>query len=165
MRGLSAAAKQAMFAPQTGEAFIVLLTFSHPSLTDDIRVASDNLTDLPVAGGKGVISNGLEYVYCPFAFQLPQEDNTGLASASLTVDNIDRRITQAVRQANSAIDVKIQIILASSPDLVEISLDDFQLRRCSYNALTITGDLTLEYFDQEPFPSKRFTPADFPGMF
>ena len=40
-RDLSLTAKQAINAPETGEAFIILLTIDHPSLSAPIRVSSD----------------------------------------------------------------------------------------------------------------------------
>lgn len=165
MRNLSNAARAAIFAQQTDEAFIVLLTISHPNFTDDIRLSSDSFEVLPDAGVRGVVSRGDEFIYCPFSFQLPNEDDTGVARAQLSVDNVDRRVTQAVRSADSAVSVKIEVVLASDPDSVEMSLEDFQMAQASYDALTVSGELSMQYFDTEPFPAKRFTPSDFPGIF
>lgn len=165
MRNLSNAARQAIFAQQTEEAFVVLLTISHPNFTDDIRLASNPQEVLPDAGVRGVISNGLEYVYFPFSITLPNEDDTGVARAQLSVDNVDRRVTAAIRSADSSVAVKIEIVLASDPDSVEMSLDGFQMAQATYDALTVSGELSMQYFDLEPFPSKRFTPSDFPGIF
>lgn len=164
-RPLSNAAKQAMFLQQTDEVFIILLTISHANFTDDIRVSSDSFEVLPVAGVRGVVSNGMEYIYVPFTINLPQQDDTGTAKANISVDNVDREIVAAVRSANSAISVKIEIILASNPDNIEISIDNFKLESVNYDAFTVSGDLSMDYYGLEPFPAKRFTPSDFPGLF
>lgn len=165
MRPLSNAAKQALYAQQTSEVFIVLLTISHPSFLDDIRISSDPYELLPSAGVRGVVSNGLEFPFLPFSISLPQQDDTGTSRASISIDNVDRRMVAAVRSANSALRIKIEVVLASDVNNVEISMDDYRLERVTYDAFTISGDISVEYFDLEPYPSKRFTPSDFPGIF
>lgn len=164
-RNVSNAFKQAVFAQQTSEAFILLATISHPSFTDDIRVASDPYEDLPIAGVKGVISDGLEYVYLPFTITLPAQNDTGIARASISIDNVNREIVNAVRRATSALEVSMQVVRASDVNTPEVLVSDFRLERITYDALTVSGEITVEYYDLEPFPSKRFTPSDFPGMF
>ena len=164
-RPVSNAFKAAIYAQQTSEVFIVLATISHPSFEDDIRAASDPFELLPDAGVRGVVSRGLEYVYMPFVINLPAQDDTGIARASLSIDNIDRRIVAAVRSASSALNVSFEIVLASDVDTPELSVQDFRLERVTYDAFTVSGDISMEYFDLEPFPARRFTPSDFPGLF
>lgn len=165
MRNVSNEFKASVFSQQTDEVFIALITISHESFTDDIRVASDPFELLPTAGERGVVSNGLEYIYLPFRLVLPSEDDTGVARARLEMDNVDRRAVAAIRNANSSLSVNIDIVLASDVDNVEMSVQDFRLEKVRYDALTISGDLTVEYYDLEPFPYQRFTPSAFQGMF
>lgn len=165
MRTLSTNAKKALFSQQTSEVFVVLLTISHSSFDRDVLISSDSYELLPIAGVRGIISRGQEYVYIPFEISLPTEDDSTTARATLSVENVGRELMEAVRSADSAVRVKIEVVLASSPDTVEISIDDFQLNTITYDAFTVSGDLTVEYYDLEPFPSLRFTPGDFPGMF
>lgn len=164
-RPLSNVAKQAIFAQQTDEAFIVLVTITHPSFVQDIRVASDPYELLPIANVRGVVSRGEEYLYMPFTISLPVQDATNIARAAISVDNIDRQIVAAVRGADSALNITIEVVLASDVDTVEVSIEDFKLERVTYDAFTVSGDISVEYYDLEPFPSKRFTPSDFPGLF
>lgn len=164
-RPLSNAFKTAVHAQQTSEVFIMLATISHPQFTDDIRLASDPFEDLPDAGVRGVVSRGLEYIYLPFNINLPAQDDTGVARASLSIDNISREIVAAVRSANSALAITLEIVLASDVDTPEVTVQDFRLESVTYDALTVSGDLSVEYYDLEPFPARRFTPSDFPGLF
>lgn len=164
-RTLSNAAKAALYAQSTDEAFIILITINHSTFTDPVRVASDPLELLPVAGVRGVVSRGEEFVFLPFNIELPAQDDSGVAKARLSVDNISREIVAAVRTATSALSINIEIVLASDPDTVEVSIEDFRLDRVTYDALTVSGDISVEYFDLEPFPARRFTPSDFPGLF
>lgn len=164
-RQISNAAKAAMFAQSTSEAFIMLVTITHSSFTDDVRVCSDPFEDLPVAGVKGVISNGDEYIFMPFSISLPSQDDTGVARAQISIDNISREIVAAVRQADSSLSITIEIVLSSDVDTVEVSIPDFRLDRVTYDAFTVAGDISVEYFDLEAFPARRFTPSDFAGLF
>lgn len=165
MRTLSAAAKQAALAQQTGEVFVILMRISHPNFAQDILLSSDPTQVLPIANVRGTVSNGEEYVYLPFTIQLPQQDGEGISRAKVQIDNIDRRMVEAVRTADSSLSVDVSIVLASQPDIIEVSIPDFKIEHVTYDALTISGDLSLEYYDLEPFPHLRFTPSNFPGMF
>lgn len=164
-RQLSNAAKQAMYAAQTKEVFIILMTIDHPVFDKPIRLTSDPFEVLPEAGVRGVVSRGEEYVYLPLTINLPTEDDTGVSKANISIDNIDRRIVEAVRRANSALAVSIEIVLASDVDNVEISVPDFRLERVQYDVFTVSGEISMEYFELEPFPARKFTPSDFPALF
>lgn len=165
MRQLSNAAKQAVYSQETSEVFIILLTITSPDFLEPIRISSDSTELLPLANVRGTLSRDEEYVYLPFAIELPQQDETGVARAKISIDNIDRRMVQAVRTATSALSITVEIVLASSPDVLEMSVEDFRMERISYDALTISGDLSVEHFDLEPYSKLRFTPSNFPGMF
>jgi len=162
---VSDALKETVFAPETDEVFIILITVTGNDLATPIRIANDPMVLLPVAGVRGVISRGEEYIYLPIDIQLPQQDDTGIARARLTIDNVDRLIVEGARKASKGLSVTIEIVMASDPDTVEVSVPDFRFERVRYNALTISGDISLEYFDLEPFPSGRFTPSKWPGIF
>lgn len=164
-RNVSDNLKQAVFAQETSEVFITLVTITHPDFADDIRIASDPFELLPVAGVKGVVSRGDEYIFLPFNISLPAQDDTGIARANISIDNISREIVAAVRTASSALTITIEIVLSSDVDSPEVTVQDFRLDRVTYDAFTISGDISVEYFDLEPFPSGRFNPSDFPGLF
>lgn len=164
-RPLSNAAKQAIFAQQTSEVFIILVTIAHETFDNPIRVCSDPFEVLPDAGVRGIVSRGDEYVFLPFSIELPVQDDSGVARASISVDNITREIVQYVREATSALSITIEVVLASDPDTPEITVADFKLERVTYDALTVSGEISVEYYELEPFPARRFTPSDFPGLF
>lgn len=164
-RPLSNAAKQAIFAQQTSEVFIILVTIAHETFDNHIRVCSDPFEVLPDAGVRGIVSRGDEYIFLPFSIELPVQDDSGVARASISVDNITREIVQYVREATSALSITIEVVLASDPDTPEITVADFKLERVTYDALTVSGEISVEYYELEPFPARRFTPSDFPGLF
>jgi hypothetical protein len=165
MRSVSATLKEAAFSQQTDVVFIYLVTITAPNLTQPILITSDSFELLPVAGGRGVVSRGDEYVYLPFELSLPNEDDTGIGRAKITIDNVSREIVQAVRGSSGKIGIKIEIVLSTDVDTPEVVLDNFILDSINYDALTVTGEISVQYYDLEPYPSRRFTPSDFPAMF
>lgn len=157
--------KQAAYAQETDQVFIALLTITSDELTEPIYIASDPYQMLPVANVYGVVSQGHEFVFLPFDITLPRDDKTGTVSAKIEIENIDREIVAVVRSIRKPAMMKIQVVMSRDVEEIELEFADFQLRNVSYDAEWIQGDLTLDYWGLEPFPSGRFTPSGFPGLF
>ena len=155
-RTLSLSARQALFSAETGDAFLILLTLSHPSLIDPIRVSSDAVDTL---------SRTLLFTAFPFDLVIPDDTQGTGPRARLVIDNIDRSIVSALRGITSAPSALIEIVRTADPDTVEASFPDFKLTNVVYDALSVSGDLTVEDFTAEPWPQAVFSPANFPGMF
>lgn len=159
--------KQVGYAQETDEVFIVLVTLDSDELEEPIRIASDPLQKLEDLGDDiyGVISNGDTYIFMPYDIWLPRDDKTGAVSAKMSIENIDRRIVETARSVTKPVNVAMKCVLASDPDTIEIEFDNFQLSNVKYDVMTVDGDLTLNYWGLEPFPSSTFTPSNFPGLF
>lgn len=154
-RSLSPAARQALFAQQTGEAIIILLTLTEASLPAPIRVCT---------AGEDVVSNGETYQHFPFEITMPDDTADAPPTVRLTIDAVDRQIIEAVRSVGGAITVEMQIVFSSDLDQVEVIPGEFKLNEVEYSALTIEGTLSFEPILDEPYPADTFTPAKFPGM-
>ena len=159
--------KQAAYAQETDEVFVILLTLDSDELEEPIRLCSDPVGPLPALGDDiyGVESNGDTYIFVPFDVWLPRDDKSGTISAKISIENVDRRIVGTARSVTKPVNVKIQGILASDPDNIEVEFDHFELSNVNYDVMSVEGDLTLNYWGLEPFPSHCFTPANFPGLF
>lgn len=155
-RTLSPTAQQAINAPETGEAFIVLLTIDHPGFTQPIRVSSDAVD---------TVSRGNTFIAFPFTLSLPDDTDDRPPRARLSIDNIDRQVIQAIRSINSAPSVLIEIVRGADPETVEAAFPDFQMREIGYDVVVVEGVLALEELEGEPYPARVFSPADFPGLF
>lgn len=165
MRSLTPAALASINAQTTDECYITLVTITSDALVDPLRVADDPFELLPVAGQKGVVSRGDEYVFLPFDLSLPNQDDTGIGRAKITIDNVSREIVQAIRQTAGQINLKIEIVLATDVDTPEVALDNFILDSVNYDSLTITGSISVQYYDLEQFPQGSFNPSQFSGLF
>ncbi len=155
-RILSEQARQSLYAPETEDIFLILLTISHEGMSGPVRVTSDAVD---------TVSRGNSFVPFPFDLVLPDDQENRSPRARLVIDNIDRQIVQALRDIATAPAVLIEIVRAADPDVVEARFVDFRLTNVSYDAFRVEGDLTIEDFTSEPFPAAIFSPNLFPGLF
>lgn len=153
-RSLSAAAVASLNAPQTGEVWLVLLTIANAGMTT-IRVVNNT---------EDIVSRGNTYQAFPFELELPGEDPDSPSSARLRIDNVDKRIVEAVRSISTPPEVTIEVILASQPDTVEIAYSSLTMRSVEYDVNSVRGELVFESIYSEPV-TLTITPNRFPGLF
>jgi len=156
MRQLSSDMLRDLFSGETDEAILALVTIEHSSLSEPIRVSSDSVE---------TISNGNTFLPLPFEYTFPSQDDESEIVAKLKIDNVDRQITKAVRNVQSAPTVSTQIVRGSDPDVIEAEFPNFKLTNVTYNKYTVEGTLTLESPVSQPFPGDSFTPFNTPGVF
>jgi hypothetical protein len=166
-RTASATFKNAVYASETGEVAVLLITMDHASLSDPIRISTDNADTFTVDGQtvRGTISRGENYLFCPIDVALPDDSYESISQATLRIDNVNRDILYAIRLLTSAPTVTMEVVLASSPNTVEASFPNFSLGSVTANAESVEGVLTLGCFLGEPFPGGSMNPSNFPGMF
>ena len=166
-RSVSSDFRVAVYAQSTSEIPVLLVTISHDNLSVPIRVSTDNADTFDVDGTetRGTVSNGENFIFYPMQITLPDDSEESVTSANLVIDNIDRTIMQEIRQMTDSPTVTMQLVLASSPDVVEAEFDNFKFDSISADALTITGQLSLGHFHREPFPGTSMLPSNFAGLF
>jgi Domain of unknown function (DUF1833) len=156
-RVLSSAALAALNAQETSQVVVVLLTISHASLPGPICVCSDS---------RPVTSNGQVFLSVPFALTLPDDREDQIPHATLVIDNCDRTVVAAIRSiGNVPATLKIQIVLASTPDTIEVEYPPLTMRQVVYDALSVSAQLAFEDVLNEGFPGDLVTPATVPGAF
>ena len=162
--------RAAAYAQETGRVPIALITLSHPSLADDIRISTDPTqrieeftTDLDVV--YGTISNGLTYLFLPVRIKLPDETEEGPGDMTLEIDNIHRAYIEAIRSVFTPITCQVDIVMDNALDTIDASWPEFNLTQIKYNDTIITGTLTIETLVTEPYPAHSFIPSYFPGIF
>lgn len=155
---------EAITARSTEEVFLFLLTIDHDDLAEPIYVTNDTKETLS-NGQLGVTSNGIEFTYIPFKFALPTLEKDSIPTTSISMDNITREIVAVLTNISTPPSVRIQIALSSQPDIIEYDLEGFKIATVEWDAMSITGTLTVEQYFNEPYPSVRFTPSRFPGLF
>lgn len=168
MRSLSSAALKAMFSEETGDYPIMLLTIAHATLPTPVRVSSDptqrlSATDTEVV--YGTVSRSTQYIWIPFQLTLPGESDDSTPRAAISIDNVSRELTSVIRNLDSPPTVGMELVMASSPDVVEAAWPDFDVSPIDMDELSISGTLTLDLLIGEPFPGGTMTPGYFPALF
>jgi hypothetical protein len=156
MRTLSSAALASGNAAQTDEVWLALVEITHDDLVTPIRVVNNT---------EDITSNGNTFVGYPFDIVLTDDVDDSPPTASIEIDNVDRDILDTIRTITTAPDVKIQIILASQPDTIELEIDGMQLVNVEADATTIQGNLQFTNILDQKFPQFSFVPSLFPALF
>ncbi|HRF08488.1 MAG TPA: DUF1833 family protein [Xanthobacteraceae bacterium] len=145
----SARATEQAIAQHAEDPFIVLLTISHPSLAAPYRFARNR---------EKIISNGETFGAAYFEIELPG-DGDAAPQATITVANIDRRIGQALERlpADDNTICTIDIVLASTPDIIERRWEQFTLQEASWDSMALQGKVGRAMLYDEPWPNLRVT--------
>lgn len=156
-RSLSLAALQAAQAEETEQVYLYLLTLSHSDPAFE--------TKRYVRNGADIVSRGEIFTGTAFDVHLPIEDDEELPELTVTWDNVDRRDVEAIRSLQGPPTVTLEVVLASSPDTVELGPIDMELRSARYDALTIGGTVGQDPLLHLPYPADTYNQADYPGIF
>ena len=153
-RSLTTGARASIFAEQTGEVWLALLTISGTGMTT-IRVVNNN---------EDIVSRGNTFQWLPFDIVLPPEEADSVPKAVLRIDHVDKRVVEAVRSITVPPTVMIEVIMASDPEHPELTLDNLILRNVQFEGGYVTGELLYESIYTEPL-TYTMTPSRFPGLF
>jgi hypothetical protein len=145
-----------LFAQESDDPFLMLFTFTHPTFVGPIRFVN-NKSD--------IVSRGDNYVAFPVRVVLPPEDGESERTVSIEFDNVSQELTDELRSITTPIDVKIELVLASAPDDIEITLDELKLQAIQYNSKRVTGTLVMDGFLNIGLTSETYTPTNYPGLF
>jgi hypothetical protein len=144
----------AIYQTSTNEAFLWLLTITTSNET--IRLVN-NMED--------VVSRGDNYTAYPFNISLPVEDGSKQLSLSLTIDNVDQVLIEAIRGFLEPPVMKLELVLSSDFDTVEKKIDFLRLGQVEYDQLQIRGQLKPNNVLGNAFPATSYDPAQFPALF
>lgn len=165
MRVLSLNFREALFAEASGEVVVFLLTITHPELADPIRLTTDpteRKSDTPLV--YRTMSRGEEYLYVGVDITLPDEQDKAPPASKLTIANVTRELIPLARSVSTPPAVKIEAVLASALDDVEMVWPAMDMTNLTYDAASLQFDLTMDALVTEPYPSGTFSPAAFPGL-
>lgn len=144
-----------LYYQNSDDPFLILVTLSHPSFTT-IRLVNNS---------ENVISNGNVFQAFPMKIRLPVDDGETNREAQIEFDNVSLEILSEIRTVSTFIDVKIELILASSPDDIQISFEELKIQSVNYDKQKISARLFLDNFLNTALPSERYGATNFQGIF
>jgi hypothetical protein len=167
---MSPDAIRAIFSPEADSDLLFLLTIYDPSnpstvvarLCDGFTKRISETADEVIYG---VTSRSQDFTFLPMEISLPTEEEAQAPRCSIVLRDVTRYVIPIVRTIVGPPTVKMELVLSKTPDTVEASFTGFYISNFSYNADSVTADLSMIDYEREPFPMHSFTPAYFPGMF
>ena len=165
-RTVSETFRRALYAAQTDEVIVALLTITHDDLAEPVRLSTDateRLSADPLS--YGTTSRGEVYQFVPISVVLSGETDDAPPQVALEVDNVDQSLITMVRSITAPASVAIEIVLASDPDTGEIEFPAMLTGSADYDAEVVRFSLEVDSLASEPFPGTSFVPSMFPGLF
>ncbi len=146
-----------LFAQESHDPFLILVTLSHASFSQDITLANNS---------ENIVSRGITFLSFPMRIVLPIDDGESSRNCQIEFDNVSLALISQLRTiTNSDIRVKLEMVLASIPNVVQMSLEDFKIGSISYDKIKIQAELVSDNFMDFGLTSERYQPSNFPGIF
>ncbi|AWI83071.1 hypothetical protein CEW88_04975 [Alloyangia pacifica] len=172
MRRVSLNARTAFDAATTSEVEVVLFQFEHSALPAPIRISTDPTVRLsadPLMYGTRSTWLGSNPTTEPFLFvlasaELPGDQEDAPPAAQLVLENVDNRIADQLRSVVRRATVHMAVVLASSPNDVEVEYRNLKLISSEGDAGEITLQVSRQPIEEEVVPMDRFTRDRFPGL-
>lgn len=152
-----------------GDVLLHTVELRHPVFTAPVRVvnayADQTLTleaTAPVDGGQAVTFQAMA-----FQFELPGQEAGRLPRLKLALDGVSREIAGALDQAVADIapvDMTYREWRASDPLTVHNRIGGFVIARARVTATRVEADCEFRNLANVPFPRRRYTVAEFPGL-
>lgn len=143
-----------IFKQESEDPFLTLVTISSGSFV--YRLVNNT---------EDISSRSNLYRAFPMKVTLPVDDGESVKDFNLVLDNASLTLIGALRSITSPIQCKIEMILASMPDTVQLSYEDLLIRAINYNGRSITAKVSLDNFLTVAMTSEKYTPSNYPGLF
>ncbi|MCY4318358.1 MAG: hypothetical protein OXE76_04040 [Alphaproteobacteria bacterium] len=152
----SAAFRQGRFAARSSDTLRALLTIAHPDLAT-VRLVDDVFTPLRSNGQS--FENGRR-----FDATLPIDDDRA-PRGEIVIDDRFGNLGRSLIALDSPPTARIQMVLASAPDTVEVDFGALEMRDLVATRVQVSATLGLPDLARESFPEHSFTPEFAPGVF
>lgn len=152
---LSAELLAQLYYQNADDPFLTLITLTHSNF-GVVRLVNNSVN---------ITSRGQTFQAFPFKLRLPTDDGETAREVAIEFDNVSLELLDEIRTATTNIDVKIEMILASIPDEVQISLEELKIQNVEYNKNKISARLFMDGFLNTSMTSESYTPSLYPGLF
>ena len=172
MRRVSLNARLMQDAEDSAEIYVVLFEITHPDLPMPIRLSSDNadrISTEPLVYGTRSSWRGADpatdpYLWVVASALVPSDIEDASAAGQIVLEALDREMVRLVRSFVTRAHIRMAVVLASSPDLVEAEWGEMLISSAEIDASEITLKFGREEIEAEMFPGGRMTRGRFPGQ-
>nr|WP_321459597.1 hypothetical protein [uncultured Cohaesibacter sp.] len=172
-RTVSKAARQSFDDATTSEGEVALFVFEHPMLETPLRLSTDpteRISADPPTYGTRSTWDGADPATDPYLFvlmsaELPGDQEDTQAAPVIVLENVDNDIAALLRSFTDLATVHMAVVLATSPNFVEVEYRDMKLLSADGNAQEVRLSISRRPVEDETVPMDRFTKDRFPGMF
>lgn len=145
-----------LFSQESNDPFLTLVTLSHPSFISIIRLVNNS---------QDIVSRGNTFSSFPMKIGLPVDDGESAREVEITFDNVSLAIISELRKVTTPIEVKLEMVLASIPDSVQMDFLELKIGNITYDANKISAKLYMDDFLYSGLTSETYSPNNFPGIF
>ncbi len=143
------------YGQNSDDPLLMLVTVTHPSFSP-IRLVNNT---------EDIVSRSQTYTAFPMLITPPVDDGETAREVAIEFDNVSLELIAEFRQITSPADIRIEVVLASSPDQVQISYEELKLRNISYDKQRIRARLYMDSFLNVELTSETYGATNFPGLF
>lgn len=145
-----------MFGQVSDDPFLMLVTLSHPDFSDTLYLVNNTVD---------IVSRGITYSAFPMEVSLPPDDGETTREVAISFDNVSLLLISELRSITTPMDVKIEMMLASDPDTVQLSLEELKMRSVTYDKQRVSAKLYMDSFLNVEMTSEKYVPSKYPGLF
>ncbi|MEM7303411.1 MAG: hypothetical protein AAF468_20210 [Pseudomonadota bacterium] len=170
-REISLNSRLAGDAQISGELEVVLLHITHESLSEPIKLSTDNvdrISENPLRYGTRSTwktTDGSPFLFTLLSARLPDDNTNTISRGVIIIDNLDFGIGESLRATTTQATVDMAVVLASSPDIIEHEQSGLLLQKSSGDMHRYELELGRTPLSSQSFPKDRFTPDRFRGLF
>jgi len=167
---LSPRTLNAVMRQESEDTDIVLITMTHPSWTEPIRLSThetvyikdDEETKAPIYG---TISRGNTFWFCPLQATVPNSANEQAPEGKFIISNVTRMVAPYLKLVDKEYPrILIEIVNSGTPDVVEMAFSDLALNTATWDANQVEVTVKSDIAASEPAPWLRFSVAYFPNL-
>ncbi len=145
-----------LYGQSSEDPFLTLVTLSHTSFTSDVTLVNNT---------KDIVSRGITFEAFPMKIRFPVDDGETARTFAIDFDNASLELITQIRMVTTQIGVKVEMILASLPDVVQIEQDDLFVASLTYTKSKITAAIVMDSFLNVAMTSEQYNPNNFSGLF
>jgi hypothetical protein len=168
---LSPRTTAAMMAQDTSDRDVVLITMTHESWIEPVRLSTDPTewlyndadTGEPIMG---TVSRSEQYLFVPISASLPTSSDESPPEGKVSFANVGRMVTPYLKMVDEKYPrITLEFVNAETPDEVEVSWPEMDLGSAEWDASMADVTIINNIASNEPMPWLRFVPAYFPNLF